>query len=97
AIEVADDLPDNGEFPAELRVETRDGKVWAERRDVPPGGSSRPLGDGDIVAKFQSCAGVSLSAATAERVIGMVLDLENLDSAASLCELLEGRPCGEQA
>jgi len=96
AIEVADDLPDNGEFPAELRVETRDGKVWAERRDVPPGGSSRPLADRDIVAKFRSCAGVSLPAATAERVIGMVLDLENLACAASLCELLEGRPGGEQ-
>ncbi|MBV7483216.1 MmgE/PrpD family protein [Bordetella sp. BOR01] len=96
AIEMADGLPDNGEFPAELRVQTQDGNTWVERRDVPPGGSSRPLADSDIIAKFESCASVSLSAETTEHVIGMVLGLDGLASAAPLCESLEGRPCGKQ-
>src|SRR3546814_17633137 len=54
ALEVADDLPDNGEFPAELRGETRDGKGGVERREGHPGGYNSPVGNTDTMAQVRA-------------------------------------------
>jgi 2-methylcitrate dehydratase PrpD len=39
-VSISDDLPDNGEFPAEVRITLSDGSTRVERRDVPRGGST---------------------------------------------------------
>jgi 2-methylcitrate dehydratase PrpD len=41
-VSISDDLPDIGEFPAEVRITLSDGSAKAERRDVPRGGSTEP-------------------------------------------------------
>ncbi len=91
-IRQAADLPDNGEFPAEVMIETANGRLLRARREVPPGGSSRPLDDADIVAKFRACAALLLDPARIERVIAMVAALDEAPGVGPLCNLLEAGP-----
>jgi 2-methylcitrate dehydratase PrpD len=90
-VRIAEDLPDNNEFPAEVRLELTDGEVLAERREVPPGGSSRPLTQEEVLAKLRSCAAVVLDAAATDRIIDKVQRLEKLAEIESLCADMEGR------
>jgi 2-methylcitrate dehydratase PrpD len=90
-VRIAEDLPDNNEFPAEVRLELADGEVLAERREVPPGGSSRPLTQEEVLAKLRSCAAVVLDAAATDRIIDKVQRLEKLAEIESLCADMEGR------
>jgi 2-methylcitrate dehydratase PrpD len=90
-VRIADDLPDNNEFPAEVRLELASGEVLAERREVPPGGSSRPLTQDEVLAKLRSCAAVALEPAATDRIIDRVQRLEQLPEVESLCTDLEGR------
>jgi 2-methylcitrate dehydratase PrpD len=83
-------LPDNSEFPAEVQIETREGEVLRHRTDVPPGGSTRPLTDAEVVAKLRDCAAAALDPPVVDRVIGLVQSLETLADVAPLCEALEG-------
>lgn len=92
SVRIAHDLPDNGEFPAEVRIQASDGEWLVERREVPPGGSTRPLGAAEIEAKFRSCSELVLDRAAADRVLQAVNRFEVLDDLAPLCELLEGGP-----
>lgn len=89
-VRTADDLPDNGEFPAEVEIEMVDGRKHRQRCEVPPGGSTRPLTDAQVAAKFRDCAAVALDATAAERALSMIGELETLPNVAELCELLEG-------
>ena len=84
-------LPDNGEFPAAIQVRTGDGPLLIERRDVPPGGSSRPLSSADVHAKFRSCSQLCLEPGSADRVIEMVLGFEQLGDVRDFSEMLEAR------
>ena len=90
SIRTADDLPDNGEFPAEVEVRTRDGRCLSHRSDVPPGGSTRPLGDEQVIAKLRDCAAAALSPAAIEAVIEQVARLDTLQEVGRLCVILEG-------
>src|SRR5258707_9713306 len=78
SIRTSDDLPDNAEFPAAVIVTGADGTRHAERCDVPPGGSTRPLSHAELVAKFESCAETVLKPADIARVIAIVQSLEVL-------------------
>lgn len=91
SVHISDDLPDNGEFPAEVHIETTDACIWKERRDVPRGGSTRPLSYTDIVSKFRSCSQLILDAPAADLIITMVRQLDSLDDVRLLCETLEGQ------
>jgi 2-methylcitrate dehydratase PrpD len=88
-VQISRKLPDNGEFPAELRITTTAGEELVERRDVPPGGSTRPLGEDQVIAKLRACAAERLGAPSIERVIELVRGLEHLESVAPLCTALQ--------
>ncbi|OGA80048.1 MAG: hypothetical protein A3G81_33675 [Betaproteobacteria bacterium RIFCSPLOWO2_12_FULL_65_14] len=90
-VRISPDLPDNNEFPAEVRIELAGGEALAERREVPPGGSSRPLTEDQVLEKLRTCAAVALAPAAVERIIESVLRLEMLAQVESLCADLEGR------
>ncbi len=90
-VRISPDLPDNNEFPAEVRLELVDGEVLAERCEVPPGGSTRPLTQKEVLAKLRSCAAVALDPTATERIIEKVQRLEGLQEIESLCADLEGR------
>jgi hypothetical protein len=90
-IEAASDLPDNGLFPAEVRLVLDDGSTIAERREVPPGAPQRPFTPEQADQKFRSCAQGVLGDAEMSQVSGMIATLDKLPSIATLCEALEGQ------
>jgi 2-methylcitrate dehydratase PrpD len=89
-IQISAELPDNGEFPAEVQARLRDGQMLVERREVPPGGSTRPLSYEQLVEKFRSCATGTLAAAVVDRITDEVARFEDLCEVRTLCEMLEG-------
>lgn len=90
-VQVSDNLPDNGEFPAEIFLQTVDGRTLQERREVPPGGSTRPLSYAAIVEKFRSCSQLVLDTRAAESVVDVLRSFESLDNVHNLCEILQGQ------
>ena len=94
-VKISNDLPDSNEFPAELRIETTDGDVLTHRSEVPPGGSTRPLSDAEIIGKLRDCAAEVLPPAAIDGVIRQVQTLELLDDVTPLCEVLEGAPVAD--
>ena len=89
-VQVSPSLPDSKEFPAEVQIVTVAGNTLTHRSEVPPGGSTRPLNDAQVIDKFRDCAAGALSPAAIDRVIELVQALDSLDDVATLCELLEG-------
>jgi len=90
-IEAAKDLPDNGLFPAEVRLVLDDGSTLGERREVPPGAPQRPFTQAQADQKFRGCAQGVLSESQMRRVGEMINDLDKLPAIATLCEALEGQ------
>jgi 2-methylcitrate dehydratase PrpD len=90
-IEAASDLPDNGLFPAEVRLVLDDGSTLAERREVPPGAPQRPFTPEQADQKFRSCAQGVLGDAQMSQVSKMIATLDKLPAIATLCEALEGQ------
>jgi 2-methylcitrate dehydratase PrpD len=90
-IEAAKDLPDNGLFPAEVRIVLDDGGERAERREIPPGAPQRPFTPDDAHRKFSGCASAVLDESEANAVARMIATLDALPRIADLCEKLEGR------
>lgn len=89
-IEAADDLPDNGLFPAEVRLVLDDGAEFAERREVPPGAPQRPFTQEEADQKFRSCASGVLDESGMSGVTKMIATLDELPRILELCEKLEG-------
>lgn len=89
-IRISHDLPDNGEFPAEICITLRDGSTKVERRDVPQGGSSAPLSDEDLRKKFRNCASVALDRSVIEQIPSIVSRLDELDNINDFVAMLEG-------
>src|SRR6202171_940183 len=89
-VQISGDLPDNGEFPAEVHVRTRDAQTHVQRCEVPPGGSTRPGSYEQPGGKLRSCAGRILEAAVVDRITQAVARLEELREVRGLCEMLEG-------
>lgn len=90
AIRIGEDLPDSDEFPAEVRVATIDGAHYAERREVPSGGSSRPLSDEEVRSKFRDCARAVFADEPVDDAMEMILGIDRLPDVRTLCERLEG-------
>jgi 2-methylcitrate dehydratase PrpD len=89
-VQISGELPDNGEFPAEVHVRTGDGRTLVQRCEVPPGGSTRPMSYEQLVEKLRSCAADILEPAVVDQVIREVARLEHLREVRALCEMLEG-------
>jgi 2-methylcitrate dehydratase PrpD len=90
AVRSGDDLPDNGQFPAEVRIALADGTELRERVEIHPGGIGNPLEEGALRAKFRACAGEVLSAGEAASVEAMVDGLASAPDVRLLCRALRG-------
>lgn len=91
AIRIGEDLPDSDEFPAEVRIVTTAGLHDAERRDVPSGGSTRPLTEEELRGKFRDCArAVFGDDALVDDAADRILAVDRLEHVRELCEPLEG-------
>jgi 2-methylcitrate dehydratase PrpD len=93
-IEAASDLPDNGLFPAEVRLVLDNGTTLVERREIPPGAPQRPFTADSAYRKFRSCASGVLDENRMRSVAEMITKLDELPGVAELCEQLEGSEGG---
>lgn len=73
------------QFPAVLRVTTRDGREWTEEVLTNRGGPQRPLSDRELALKFRDNVRGRLPDKTADRVEE---EVQQLDRAADLGELM---------
>jgi 2-methylcitrate dehydratase PrpD len=89
-IRADDSLPDNGQFPAELRILPREGGLLAERCDIHPGGIGRPLTDAELRGKFRNCAEAAVPPEAAAAVEGLTGRLDTLPDLRDLCDALRG-------
>jgi 2-methylcitrate dehydratase PrpD len=89
-IRQADDLPDNGLFPAAVEVRLADGHSDIVRCDIPPGAPAMPMSDAEADQKYRSCAGVVLDGPAIERTRAMILGIDRLADVGELCVALEG-------
>jgi 2-methylcitrate dehydratase PrpD len=89
-IEQADDLPDNGLFPAAVDVRLADGRSTSVRCDIPPGAPAHPMSDADADGKYRSCAAAVLDPSAIARTRGMILEIDRLAHVGELCSALEG-------
>ena len=71
-----------------VEVETRDGRRFVEALSSWKGHNEDPFGDAELREKFMTLATMRISRERAERVMAIVDDLEKLDDAAKLAELL---------
>ena len=89
-IRQADDLPDNGLFPAAVEVRLADGHSDTVRCDIPPGAPAMPMSEAEADRKYRSCASVVLDGAAIERTRAMILGIDRLADVGELCVALEG-------
>ncbi|MQA76888.1 MAG: MmgE/PrpD family protein [Streptosporangiales bacterium] len=75
------------QFPAVLRVRTRDGRTLEHRVDVNRGGPQRPLSDDELGAKFFLGAGRVLSDAQSKTLLDAVLGLAEAPSVREVVAL----------
>jgi 2-methylcitrate dehydratase PrpD len=71
-----------------VEVETRDGRRFVEALPHWHGHQDDPFSDAELREKFMRLATMRISREKAERVMAIADDLENLDDAAGLAELL---------
>ena len=96
-IRQADDLPDNGLFPAEVEVRLVDGERAHVRCDIPPGAPAMPMSEAEADQKYRGCAAVVLDASAIERTRTMILGIERLADVGELCVALEGKKGGDRS
>ena len=65
------------EFPARLRVRTRDGRALEEFVAANRGGPNNRLTEDELLLKFNGNAGRALTAAEAGRLAALILDPRN--------------------
>ncbi|MDP6786165.1 MAG: MmgE/PrpD family protein [Rhodospirillales bacterium] len=78
------------QWPADIRVETTDGRAFERHVAHPKGEPEAPMSPAEIEAKFLSLATEAMPEARARAVIEMVADLDKVAGLGPLCELLRG-------
>lgn len=78
-------------FPGRLRVRLRDGRWLEHDEPVNRGSSLRPLGDGDVGAKFRRNAARVLAPEQVDAVADAVADLDGAPDVSALAAALRGR------
>lgn len=89
-IRAGNGLPDNGQFPAEVRIDRPDGSVLSERCEIHPGGIGRPLTEAELLAKFRGCAETVLSPRAVAVIERSVARLAGVPDLQELCGALRG-------
>lgn len=89
-VSFADD-PDSaypGYFSGAIKVETNDGKIIEHREQINRGASENPLSDQDIKDKYFGNATMTISKPQAERLLDIVMNLDNEDNLDGLAKAL---------
>ena len=75
-------------FSGHVKVQMRDGRVFEENQPHPRGGIEDPLSLEELAAKFRANAGLALERKKTERIIDLILNLEQLSSISELSECM---------
>ena len=78
------------EWPADIRVETTDGRHFERHVAYPKGEPEAPMSQAEVEAKFLSLAAEAMPETRARSVIDMVAGLDKAPGLNPLCELLRG-------
>jgi 2-methylcitrate dehydratase PrpD len=76
------------QFPAVLRVRTRDGALLEERVDANRGGPGNPLSADELATKFRLNAVRRVTESQAERITDIAYGLAGVEDLRSLTSLL---------
>ena len=74
-----------------VEIKRKDGKVLSRRVDYPRGHPKNPMTMEDIAAKFRDCASYSIkpvSKVHTEKVIDMLINLEQVDDIRQIIQLI---------
>ena len=74
--EIAPEWRIHASNPGEVTVHTRAGQAYTHREEINRGAPERPLSAQEITAKYYANALTAITQAQAERILGMVMDLE---------------------
>ena len=80
-----------GHTPLDMHVRTRDGRKLFRQLDLAPGFPGNPLSDEDHKKRFQDCLDFAKKPVSRERatqIVSLIRDLEKIDDARRLVELL---------
>jgi 2-methylcitrate dehydratase PrpD len=80
-----------GHTPLDMHVRTRDGRKLFRQLDLAPGFPGNPLSDEDHEKRFQDCLDFAKKPVSRERatqIVSLIRDLEMIDDAQKLVELL---------
>jgi len=78
------------EWPADIRVETTDGRAFERHVAYPKGEPEAPMSQTEVEAKFLSLAAEAMPETRARAVIDAVAGLDKAPDLGPLCELLRG-------
>ncbi|MEK6711641.1 MAG: MmgE/PrpD family protein [Nitrospinota bacterium] len=78
------EVPHGAPKPATVTVRTRDGRTFRQRGERSRGNASLPLSREEIHGKFRDCARRRLAPGKIEKVLGVLVALENLPDIRSL-------------
>ncbi|WP_420392982.1 MmgE/PrpD family protein [Acuticoccus sp.] len=75
-------------YSGEVVVETTDGRTLSHREDVNRGSDANPLSEADVIAKFHDNAARAIGRRAAERIVDLVMRLEDLHDVSELADAL---------
>jgi len=78
------------EWPADIRVETTDGRAFERHVAYPKGEPEAPMSQAEVEAKFLSLAAEAMPETRARSIIKAVAELDKAPGLGPLCELLRG-------
>lgn len=81
----------DGMPPARIDITDRNGNVYSEEMKIAYGNPQKPISTEDLIAKFRDClqyAVKPIPQETQEKVISMLLDLENVEDVREIIALL---------
>jgi 2-methylcitrate dehydratase PrpD len=88
SLERSDKIP-----PAKLEIRMRNGQVYSNQVDNPPGSPERPMSFDDVAKKFRDCASYparKLPKKRIERTIELIGQLEEMRDVGEIMRLLSG-------
>ena len=85
---LADVGPDTKFVGNPVTIQTKDGRSYSARVDIPRGDPALPLSDDELLAKYRECARSRLRPDEMERSVGLVLGLEKVADIGTLMAIL---------
>jgi 2-methylcitrate dehydratase PrpD len=77
---------------ARVHITLRDGRVLTQEAQGARGYPEQPAGDAALDAKFMACAGRALTESAAERALGLLRSIDELEDVRSLTAALVRAP-----